>query len=60
MKNMSLKVKLIGGFSVVLLFLVLIAGKSFLTINQASDGFTQYRGLAPGHQPGRGACSPTC
>ncbi len=45
-KQMSLAKKLGSGFSIVLLLLVLASVISFYTIENASENFTKYRGLA--------------
>ncbi len=46
MKNMSLRIKLIGGFGIMLLLLVVLALESFTTIKGSSEGFSQYREMA--------------
>lgn len=44
--NMKLSTKLVAGFGVVLILLLLSAGIAFLAISEASKGFGDYRGLA--------------
>ncbi len=46
MKNLSLAKKLIIGFSMVLVLLVTVAYIGFNALGGASEGFTEYRGLA--------------
>ncbi|PLX84515.1 MAG: methyl-accepting chemotaxis protein [Desulfuromonas sp.] len=46
LKNMSLAKKLIFGFSIVLVLLVAVGGVGFQALEGASEGFSQYRGLA--------------
>lgn len=46
MKNLSLAKKLILGFSTVLILLIVVAFIGFRALDGASQGFTEYRGLA--------------
>jgi len=46
LKNLSLAKKLILGFSTVLILLVVVAFIGFRALGGASEGFTEYRGLA--------------
>lgn len=46
MKNVSLAKKLILGFGLVLVFLLVVAVMGFISLQKASDGFSEYRDLA--------------
>ncbi len=46
MKNLSLAKKLIVGFSVVLVLMIVVAIVGFRALGGASEGFSEYRGLA--------------
>ncbi len=46
LQNMKLKALLSLGFGVVILMLLVVTGTSYQGLNTASDGFTDYRGLA--------------
>ncbi len=46
LKNMKVSVKLILGFGLVLVLTIVIAIEGFVSINNSSDGFNQYRQLA--------------
>ncbi len=45
-QNMSLRTKLIGGFGILLVLLVVLSLESYGTLKGASEGFTQYREMA--------------
>lgn len=46
LKNMSLRVKLIGGFATILGLLILISIAGYIALNSASTGFSEYREMA--------------
>ncbi len=46
MKNISLKIKLIGGFSLILVLLIVVAVAGFIAIEHASIGFEEYEKMA--------------
>ena len=46
LKNMTLRTKLIGGFTAILLLLVIISLTAYMALNKASTGFGQYREMA--------------
>ncbi|WP_462269868.1 HAMP domain-containing methyl-accepting chemotaxis protein [Desulfobacter sp.] len=51
-KNLSLKMKLVGGFSTVMGLLLIVAAVGFMALNEASSGFEEYRGMAIGSNTG--------
>ncbi|WP_051957788.1 HAMP domain-containing methyl-accepting chemotaxis protein [Desulfobacter vibrioformis] len=46
LKNVTLKTKLVAGFSVVIIMMLIVAGAGFIALKQAASGFGEYREMA--------------
>jgi len=46
LKNVTLKTKLVAGFSVVVIMMLIVAGAGFIALKQAASGFGEYREMA--------------
>lgn len=46
MKKLSLKMKLVGGFSMVLVLMLIVAAVGFTSLRHAASGFAEYREMA--------------